>query len=555
MSYRRSVASATDEELYEVKAKIFLLAQSLRHIVLQLLPDIEKISSTSSPSSAFTKIQTVARVKISGISPSELVGLAKLSRWLAVVRRDYGDQAYTDTLAELKQLLGLQQQATSAAPQQVQQAPQPQLALIGASLSKAVIPGIYRFGHYDWLAESRLEKLESLVGDLGNLRQLAIELFHSLYLLNTELVEERVKGSPALQAISEFTKPLRENTELRKHTVLDENLSLTLTAEIVKHVIEQLKNHNVDPQSVQLGCGCTLSTGQQQGAQTVDDVVRYAVEEAVKELEERAGGGELEKLKTAFEVLDKFVGLAAGVGHHMEFSDKVPLAELLSKYTVFLSNFYEVLRSRRSEASEGSAAEFAGYQVGGDITKLRLTELAYPDDYFDYRLVTGKYMTKVYSETPRGRRGKRYVVLIDKSGSMDGQKIEWAKAVSLALLLKRRVDDVGVMFFDYDVYPSEPMWVRKDPVEALKRIATVSAGGGTSIMRAIEKASQYDADVVVITDGIDTVYPEDVRKLLGNRRLVVFYIEGWNEDLAKVAHKMYNVTPDANGAKLALKEL
>jgi len=536
--------------LEEVRGRVYALAESLSYVLPALLPELERVTSSSSPSSAFTKMAIFARTALPSLSPGEADAVAKLARWLAVIRRDYGDKAYAETLNQVRQIasggLGSGSATTSTSATATAAGLGSGVPAGGLLLRGAIVPGVYRYGHYDWLAEARLEKIERLARGLGDLRQLALEVFHSLYLLNTELAEERLSARAELRGIAEATRPLRENAEVRKHTVLDENLSAYLAAEIVKQVADELEARNLLKRG-RGGCSCQL------GDRAVAEAVKEAVARAGEELSKMASRGSLERMKDAFEAVDRLVGYSAGSGHSVEFDEKVELAKILSKYKVLLSNLREALKPREEvKGLEGGSVEFKGYQVGGDISKLRPLELAYPDDLLDYRLATGTYATRAYKEGTAGRRGRRYIVLIDKSGSMRGEKLEWAKAVSLALVTRRGVDDVGVMFFDSSVYPDSPLWVKSNLVESLKKIASVEAKGGTRIELAITEASKHDADILLITDGIDDVSAERLKKALKGRRLIVFYIDGWNAELAKAAHKMYEVKADEEGARTVL---
>src|SRR2546423_2684157 len=82
-------------------------------------------------------------------------------------------------------------------------------------------------------------------------------------------------------------------------------------------------------------------------------------------------------------------------------------------------------------------------------------------------------------------------LVIDKSGSMGGEKIEMAKdAAKGAVELLGPSDKVGVIAFD-----GEPFWVSElhpctDKGFVIDRVATIEAGGGTSMHPAMEEAFQ-----------------------------------------------------------------
>ena len=103
------------------------------------------------------------------------------------------------------------------------------------------------------------------------------------------------------------------------------------------------------------------------------------------------------------------------------------------------------------------------------------------------------------------------VLVIDKSGSMGGEKIEMAKeAARSAVALLGPSDKVGVIAFEGETY-----WVTSDiqpctdKTTVLDRIASIEAGGGTAMYPAMEEA--YEAlskavaklkHVIILTDGI-----------------------------------------------------
>jgi Ca-activated chloride channel family protein len=103
------------------------------------------------------------------------------------------------------------------------------------------------------------------------------------------------------------------------------------------------------------------------------------------------------------------------------------------------------------------------------------------------------------------------MLVIDKSGSMGGEKIEMAKeAAKSAVELLGPSDKIGVVAFD-----GETFWITNDiqpcsdKASVLDHISSIEAGGGTTMYPAMEEA--YDAlkktsaklkHVIILTDGI-----------------------------------------------------
>jgi Mg-chelatase subunit ChlD len=101
------------------------------------------------------------------------------------------------------------------------------------------------------------------------------------------------------------------------------------------------------------------------------------------------------------------------------------------------------------------------------------------------------------------------VLVIDRSGSMSGDKLEMAKTAAMASVdaLTDR-DYVGVVAFDEMPYEVVPIQLAKDRKDIMSRIAGIGIGGGTDFHPAMEKAHEMLKTVkaslkhcVLITDG------------------------------------------------------
>jgi Ca-activated chloride channel family protein len=123
---------------------------------------------------------------------------------------------------------------------------------------------------------------------------------------------------------------------------------------------------------------------------------------------------------------------------------------------------------------------------------------------------------------------KTIVFVMDKSGSMTGQKLEQAKS-SLRFVLRNlnRDDTFNIVTYDSVVAVFKPELQRGDPAtvaEALQFVDTISAGGSTDIDGALRTAMGLltadgrPAYVLFMTDGLPTAGEQRVAAIVENCR-------------------------------------
>ncbi len=101
------------------------------------------------------------------------------------------------------------------------------------------------------------------------------------------------------------------------------------------------------------------------------------------------------------------------------------------------------------------------------------------------------------------------VLVMDRSGSMSGHKIEVCKSAAIATVeLLQAKDYVGVVAFDSSAHWVVPMTRVTSPAGIAAQISTLNAGGGTNIQPGMEEARRALASVnakvkhmIVLTDG------------------------------------------------------
>lgn len=152
------------------------------------------------------------------------------------------------------------------------------------------------------------------------------------------------------------------------------------------------------------------------------------------------------------------------------------------------------------------------------------------------------------------------VLVIDKSGSMGGEKIELAKdAAKSAIELLGNSDKIGVIAFDGEAFWICDVHPASDKGYVLDRVSSIDAGGGTNMYPAMEEA--FDAltrtqaklkHVIILTDGISA--PGDFEGIAGSMaqaRITVSTVgvgEGCDqnllEEIARIGNGRYYFTDD-----------
>ncbi len=111
---------------------------------------------------------------------------------------------------------------------------------------------------------------------------------------------------------------------------------------------------------------------------------------------------------------------------------------------------------------------------------------------------------------PRSPEGTCVVLIIDKSSSMEGKKIELARLASIGVVDNLRpVDKVGVLIFDNSFLWAVPLRSAGDRTRINRLIAGITPDGGTQIAPALAEAYRkilrehaIYKHIVLLTDGI-----------------------------------------------------
>jgi Ca-activated chloride channel homolog len=111
---------------------------------------------------------------------------------------------------------------------------------------------------------------------------------------------------------------------------------------------------------------------------------------------------------------------------------------------------------------------------------------------------------------PRSPEGTCVILIIDKSSSMEGKKMELARLASIGVIENLRpIDSVGVLIFDNSFQWAVPIRKAEDRSLIKRLVAGITPDGGTQIAPALSEAYHKIAAVnavykhiVLLTDGI-----------------------------------------------------
>jgi Mg-chelatase subunit ChlD len=192
---------------------------------------------------------------------------------------------------------------------------------------------------------------------------------------------------------------------------------------------------------------------------------------------------------------------------------RLKLDERLRRIATLAGRFKRIAAAKRRQRVKHGADEVTDVEQGADLGRVLPVELAKLSHRFlrlDFMRALLERQALQYRLEGTASLGKGpLVVLLDKSGSMDGPRDVWATAVALTLLeqAQRERRTYALLGFDSRV----KFEVVVGPADALPEEGLfVSCGGGTEIAAAIARGLDVirthpgalrKADIVLVTDG------------------------------------------------------
>lgn len=396
------------------------------------------------------------------------------------------------------------------------------------------------------LAKYRGEKVARLTRALvGASLDLPIETYIDLYYIHylPAPIIRQDDDSVSWLSIARQLLTSDQGRRIRARTVLDSFMSVVAASLLISRVYGALANDN----------GARLDVDAPVQGSSVSDVdvaLRETMEyiEVINDLRLVAGGLNPGSLSVA-----SFEEYAMNV---IKLARKTDVAQILRILHGLNEN--EIASHRRIYPSRRGMK--TGYSLGSDLERIASRSIILDDDLFYFKLAEGRLL--LYSKAYESSGGPVYV-LVDKSGSMDGDKILWAKALSISIITKAIHRGRRILFRYFDSQPHELRSISKrialkDISSLIDYIATMRNGGGTDITRAlitaisdIKRSNLSNCTVVLITDGLDRVSGKPIRRGLmeAGSRLYTVMIKGHNDSLKAISDEYFQAV------KLAREEI
>lgn len=376
----------------------------------------------------------------------------------------------------------------------------------------------------------------------------AIDMFYSLYLPYPILRPPQEVGrglETHYQIVKEFLES-EEAPEIRRLTIVNSNRSIVVAASVLEALIREMSRAMAEREK-----RGEEGSGEDSGEDQRGEISRALKNALRKTLKEAQLLSRLENI---------LLGNQAGVGSVLDFDESAAEIIRLAKNTdvstllEILENLPDIRSGSRKRKIRSTRGEVEGYEEGSDIERIVPSELAYPIEYIYTKIIEGRLL--LYEKKLTLSTGPIYV-LMDKSGSMDGEKIKWAKATALALLMRARREGrvFAIRFFDtvpYSLIRVSRRAKLSEVVRLIDYLARIRSGGGTDITRSLITAVQdiknmgprAPNEIILITDGEDKIAENIVYRQLRavEARLISVMIMGENPDLRKISDRYFKVS-------------
>ena len=376
---------------------------------------------------------------------------------------------------------------------------------------------------------------------------LAVDIFYSFYLPMPILIDKQEIPSNKMKDYNIINYLLRSSFihDIRSRTVVDGLMSSIAASIFITELIK------LEEETRPTATSSSKRKGEETSTPTNEQAIRRNVEKAISNT--------LRDVENAKKLKSLIEGDQPGSVSVMAYEEYGPELIRLAR-NIEVRKILDILRGIKpwsinipEKKQRFKHGELTGYELGKDIERIVPSILALPDELFYIKYLENRLL--LYQKMLSQGKGPLYV-LLDKSGSMDGMKMTWAKAVALSLYMRaiKEHREYYFRFFDSIPYPLAKVEKRPKASQVLKLIdyiAQVRGSGGTDISKAIITACNdiragnvnKMSDIILITDGVDRIAEQLVLYNLkrANARLITVMIMGDNKSLKNISTKYFSV--------------
>lgn len=322
------------------------------------------------------------------------------------------------------------------------------------------------------------------------------DVFSSLFKMTPKVnAESTAPHKPLIESMMEMP----EWAGFRETTRLDQVASALATAELALKLSEQL------PRDAETG-GTPGPLGGAGGEDRTRRILRQAVKDVRSSVEEQmdayaamgCGSGSAEAGKS---------DPTAVVAMHRKIRDSVTLRRIAK----LAGRMKRIAARKHRDRVRHGPDELADVETGRDLARVLPTELMALGTAAELDFLRKYAEGQLLQYRIDGRESKGQgplVLLVDRSGSMAGEREVWAKALAVGLMTiaaKERRDFVMIPFDDATL---PPVRLNKPSQEQVIDAISFACCGGTSFdaplnagMDAVESSAFRKADLVMLTDG------------------------------------------------------
>lgn len=232
--------------------------------------------------------------------------------------------------------------------------------------------------------------------------------------------------------------------------------------------------------------------------------------------------------------------LGSESGQKIDLAHRLIENDKLRKLANMMGSLQDVMNSVRNKNWKTRSDEVYSINLGSDIGKTISSELMKLGNKHLKKEFYKKYLDQQlqqYHLKDRSTKGP-YIICLDCSSSMSGDKEIWSKGIALTLAVtarkqKRKCDILAFTSSDFEVkhFDLKKRAFKSVDTEQFIDIAEYFPGGGTDFQKPLAKAVELlndskdrNADIVFITDGQSHINPGWLDEFIDNKNRLEFSV-------------------------------